>query len=150
MLDKINYLIFTLFNIGKLPIPGTVASAFTTIFYFFLIKYLTSIVILIILIVITIYSLLFLKKTLNNFENKDPKEIVIDEFIGQLIPLLICNGNIYLICISFVCFRIFDIFKIFPSNIFDKKISGSIGIIGDDIVAGLYTMFIIYLIKTSI
>ena len=102
------------------------------------------------MIFITIYSLLFLKRTLNNFEDKDPKEIVIDEFIGQLIPLLICNGNIYLICISFVCFRIFDIFKIFPSNIFDKKISGSIGIIGDDIVAGLYTMFIIYLIKTSI
>ena len=81
-------------------------------------------------------------------ENKDPKEIVIDEFIGQSIPLLICGNDIILILISFVVFRIFDIFKIFPANIFDKKINGSIGIIGDDIIAGLYTLLIIYLIKS--
>ena len=102
---------------------------------------------LLILIIITIYSFFFLKRILEKFDNKDPKEIVIDEFIGQSIPLLMCGDNIVLLLISFILFRIFDIFKIFPANIVDKEIDGTIGIIGDDIIAGLYTLIIVYLIK---
>ena len=93
---------------------------------------------------------MFLGNILKNFDNKDPKEIVIDEFIGQSIPLIICGKNIILLAISFITFRIFDIYKVFPANIFDKKMNGTIGIIGDDIVAGLYTLVIIYLIKLYI
>ena len=96
------------------------------------------------------YSFLFLKTILKKFDNKDPKEIVIDEFIGQSIPLTICGKNIVLILISFIIFRVFDILKIFPANVFDKKIEGVVGIIGDDIIAGLYTLLIIYLITIYI
>ncbi len=146
MLSQINYQIFTLFGIGKLPAPGTLASLFVIINYYFFFNYNFNII-FIIIIGIILYSLFFLKKTLKKFKNDDPKEIVIDEVAGQLIPLAICEKNIILILFSFICFRFFDIFKIFPANIFDKKIKGPIGIIGDDIIAGIYALLIVYAIK---
>ena len=150
MLDKLNFLIFTFFNVGKLPASGTFASIITVFIYYFVISFFSNIVFIFIFIIITIYSLFFLKYILNKFDNKDPKEIVIDEFIGQSIPLLICGNNVVHILISFIIFRIFDIYKIFPANIFDKKMVGTIGIIGDDVIAGLYTLAIIYLIKSYV
>lgn len=147
MISKINYQIFTLFYIGKLPASGTFASAFTAIFYYFFYHQFTNLFIISSLIIIFLYSIFFLNKTLNNFKKKDPKEIVIDEFIGQLIPLLICDGDLILISLSFFLFRFFDISKIYPASYFDKKIEGPIGIIGDDIVAGLYSLLIVYCIK---
>lgn len=149
MLDKLNILIFTIFNVGKLPASGTFASIITVFFYYTIISFFSKNIFVFIFITITIYSFLFLKNTLKKFNNKDPKEIVIDEFIGQSIPLLICGKDIVLILLSCLIFRIFDIFKIFPANIFDKKISGSTGVIGDDIIAGIYTVLIIYIIKIN-
>tara|TARA_B100001287_G_scaffold257109_1_gene242479 strand:+ start:163 stop:615 length:453 start_codon:yes stop_codon:yes gene_type:complete len=147
MLDKLNLLFFTFFYTGKLPASGTFASMITIFIYYFVIFFFSNIVFILLFIIITIYSFFFLKGVLKKFENKDPKEIVIDEFIGQSIPLLMCGDNIVLLLISFILFRIFDIFKIFPANIVDKEIDGTIGIIGDDIIAGLYTLIIVYLIK---
>ena len=147
MLNNINYLIFTLFNIGKLPASGTFGSIFTIIFYFIFYNFFSNLIFVIIIIGVLLYSLFFLQKILNNFSKDDPKEIVIDEFIGQLIPLIICDGNLLLILLSFISFRFFDILKIYPANIFDKKIKGPIGIIGDDIIAGIYSFIIIYVIK---
>ena len=150
MLDKLNYLVFTFFYAGKLPASGTFASVITVLIYYFIVTFFSDIIFISILAITTVYSFLFLKKVLKKFDNKDPKEIVIDEFIGQSIPLTICDKNIILIFISFIIFRIFDIFKIFPANIVDKKIDGTVGIIGDDIIAGLYTLLIIALITIYI
>lgn len=147
MFDKLNFLIFTFFFTGKLPASGTFASVITIFIYYFIIFFFSNIVFISIFIIITVYSFFFLKYILKKFDDKDPKEIVIDEFIGQSIPLLVCGNNLVLILISFIIFRIFDIFKIFPANVFDKNMDGTIGIIGDDVVAGLYTLLIIYLIK---
>lgn len=150
MLDKLNYLVFTFFHTGKLPASGTFASVITVLIYYFIVSFFSNVIFISILIIATVYSFLFLKTILKKFDNKDPKEIVIDEFIGQSIPLTICGKNIILILISFIIFRVFDIFKIFPANVVDKKIEGAVGIIGDDIIAGLYTLLIIYLITIYI
>ena len=139
-----------MFSLGKLPASGTFASAATLVFYYLFYRNISNLFLLVFLIIITLYSVFFLQKTLNNFKNEDPKEIVIDEFIGQLIPLLICNGELVLVIISFFLFRFFDIFKIYPANYFDKKIKGTIGVIGDDIIAGLYSLLVIYFIKLYI
>ena len=96
--------------------------------------------------IIFFYSIYFLEKTLKKtFTSADPKEIVIDEFIGQSIPLLFCENNIFLIILSFLLFRLFDITKPWPASYFDLKIKNSIGVIMDDIVAGIYTLLIVYL-----
>ena len=147
MIEKFNKNLFTLFGIGKLPASGTFGSFFTLLIYFILQKYFNNLTIIILLIFVTLYSLIFLNKTIKNFKQKDPKEIVIDEYIGQMIPLIVCGNNIYLILVAFISFRFFDITKIYPANIFDKKIEGPLGVIGDDIIAGIYSLMIIFIIK---
>ena len=150
MIEKFNKNLFTLFGIGKLPASGTFGSFFTLLIYFILQKYFNNLTIIILLIFVTLYSLIFLNKTIKNFKQKDPKEIVIDEYIGQMIPLIACGNNIYLILVAFISFRFFDITKIYPANIFDKKIEGPLGVIGDDIVAGIYSLMIIFIIKYNL
>ena len=150
MIEKFNKNLFTLFGIGKLPASGTFGSFFTLLIYFILQKYFNNLTIIILLISVTLYSLIFLNKTIKNFKQKDPKEIVIDEYIGQMIPLIVCGNNIYLILVAFISFRFFDITKIYPANIFDKKIEGPLGVIGDDIIAGIYSLIIIFIIKYNL
>ena len=150
MVEKFNKNLFTLFGIGKLPASGTFGSFFTLLIYFILQKYFNNLTIIMLLIFVTLYSLIFLNKTIKNFKQKDPKEIVIDEYIGQMIPLIVCGNNIYLILVAFISFRFFDITKIYPANIFDKKIEGPLGIIGDDIIAGIYSLMIIFIIKYNL
>lgn len=150
MIEEFNKKLFTLFGIGKLPASGTFGSFFTLLIYFILQKYFNNLTIIILLIFVTLYSLIFLNKTIKNFKQKDPKEIVIDEYIGQMIPLIACGNNIYLILVAFISFRFFDITKIYPANIFDKKIEGPLGIIGDDIIAGIYSLMIIFIIKYNL
>jgi phosphatidylglycerophosphatase A len=150
MIEKFNKSLFTLFGIGKLPASGTFGSFFTLLIYFILQKYFNNLTIIILLIFVTLYSLIFLNKTIKNFRQKDPKEIVIDEYIGQMIPLIACGNNIYLILVAFISFRFFDIAKIYPANIFDKKIEGPLGVIGDDIIAGIYSLMIIFIIKYNL
>jgi phosphatidylglycerophosphatase A len=135
-----------LFGIGFLPIPGTIGSLFTIVIYYLFNNYLNIIFYIVFIIFVFFYSLFFLNNTLNkSFSSSDPKEIVIDEFIGQSIPLLICGNNFFLIILSFLLFRLFDITKPWPASYFDLKIKNATGVIMDDIIAGLYTFFIIYL-----
>jgi phosphatidylglycerophosphatase A len=135
-----------LFGIGFLPIPGTIGSLITIITYYLFNNYLNIIFFIFFIIFVFFYSFYFLNKTLNkSFVSSDPKEIVIDEFIGQSIPLLICGNNFFLIILSFLLFRLFDITKPWPASYFDLKIKNATGVIMDDIIAGLYTFLIIYL-----
>ena len=135
-----------MFGIGFLPLPGTMASLITIIIYYFFYNYLNTIFFLFFIILVLFYSFYFLNKTLNqSFSSSDPKEIVVDELIGQSIPLLICGNNFFLIILSFLLFRLFDISKPWPASYFDLKIKNATGVIMDDIIAGIYTFLIIYL-----
>ena len=87
--------------------------------------------------------------------HKDPKEIVIDEFIGQSIPVCLyelvhnvpkeTDQVLKFYLIMFVLFRIFDIAKPFPVNYYDKNFKNSFGVIMDDVCAGLYVVAILVL-----
>ena len=102
------------------------------------------------LIIISIYSFLAITSYIENNENKDPKEIVIDEFIGQSIPIYLYEIShetekspdeaIIFYGICFILFRFFDIKKPFPVNFFDKNYKNSFGVIMDDVCAGLYVV----------
>ena len=90
MISKINFLFVTLFGIGKIKkIPGSIASLATTLFLFFLFHILniSPNIILISVIIIFFISLYAVNIFIKDLENKDPKEVVIDEFIGQSIPI---------------------------------------------------------------
>ena len=153
MIKTINTLFVTMFGLGKVSkIPGTFGSLATIIilYLFFHILNLSSNLILIFLIIIFILSFLAVAHHIKDNENKDPKEVIIDEFIGQSIPIYlyeISHGTekssnealiFYIIC--FVLFRFFDIAKPFPVNFFDKKFKNSFGVIMDDVIAGIYVV----------
>ena len=153
MIKTFNSLLVTMFGLGKIKfMPGTFGSLATTLFLFYLFHSLniSSNVILISLIIIFIYSFYAISNYTMNNKNKDPGEIIIDEFLGQFIPIYlyeVYHGTtktsdeaiIYYI-IFFILFRYFDILKPFPVNFFDKNFKNSFGVIMDDICAGLYVV----------
>ena len=153
MIKTFNYLFVTMFGIGKIKmIPGTIGSLATIIILFVLFHTLdiSSNLILLGLIIIFIYSFSAVASHTENSENKDPKEIVIDEFIGQSIPIYLYeishgtekspNEAIIFYAICFVLFRFFDIKKPFPVSFFDRNFKNSFGVIMDDVCAGLYVV----------
>jgi len=158
MINKINFLFVTLFGIGKIKkIPGSVASLATTLFLFFLFHILniSPNIVLIALIIIFFISLYAVNIFIKDLENKDPREVVIDEFIGQSIPLCLYEvahnvpketGEILkFYFIMFILFRIFDITKPFPVSYYEKNFKNSLGVIMDDVCAGLYVVAILVL-----
>ena len=153
MIKTFNKLFVTMFGLGKIPkVPGTFGSLATIIILYILfhILNLSSNLILISLMVIFIFSFLAVTSYIKNSENKDPKEVIIDEFIGQSIPIYlyeISHGTeksadeaIIFYCICFVLFRFFDIVKPFPVSYFDKNFKNSFGVIMDDVCAGFYVV----------
>ena len=154
MIKKFNIGLLVMFGLGYSKfMPGTIASFVTLLIYNFLfILQINIFFLLILFLVVLIYSTFIIDKLSKNFSSIDAKEIVIDEFIGQSIPILsiyfmIEPNNliefILLSLISFVIFRIFDIFKPFPINLVDKKIKNGFGVIFDDVLAGVITSIII-------
>ena len=153
MIKTLNTLFVTMFGLGKVPkIPGTFGSLATVVvlYLFFHIFNISSNIILIGLIIIFIYSFSAVALHIKNNENKDPKEVVIDEFIGQSIPIYLYeishgieknpNEAIIFYGICFVLFRYFDIMKPFPVSFFDKNFKNSFGVIMDDVCAGFYVV----------
>ena len=153
MIKTFNLLFVTMFGIGKLKlIPGTFGSLATVIIlYFCFHKFeINSNIIFLGLLVIFIYAFPAITFHTKDKENKDPGEIVIDEFIGQSIPIYLYeishgtnkdpNEAIIFYVVCFVLFRYFDIMKPFPVSYFDKKHKNSFGVIMDDVCAGLYVV----------
>jgi len=163
-MNKINFLFVTMFGIGKLKkIPGSYASLVTTIFLFFLFhifNFSPNMVIIGVIIVffISLYAVnIFIKE----LDNKDPKEVVIDEFIGQSIPICLyeiahegareTSQVLTFYFMMFILFRIFDIVKPYPVSYYDKNFKNSFGVIMDDVCAGLYVVavLILYMVINS-
>ena len=158
MLNRINFLFVTLFGIGKLKkIPGSYASLVTTIFLFFLFHIFNISVNIVLISVILIFfiSLYSVNIFIKDLDNKDPKEIVIDEFIGQSIPICLyeiaheskneTSNVLTFYFIMFILFRIFDIIKPYPVSYYDKNFKNSFGVIMDDVCAGLYVVVVLVL-----
>ena len=166
MIKNINFLFVTFFGIGTIRYaPGTITSLITTVLLFslFHILNLSNAAILIILIAIFFYSFIAVANYIKEIPNKDPKEVVIDEVIGQSIPIYlfeISHGTskdskeaILFYLYIFILFRFFDIKKPFPVNFFDKKFKNSFGVIMDDVIAGFYvvlTLIIFIVIKSKL
>ncbi len=144
-INKFAMFFCTSFGIGHLTsFPGTFASFlilpviwylkksdFFNIFFVFCIFF------------IFCYFLCFL--ALKSSKNKDPSCIVIDEYVGQFLTLLFCEETIVNYIFGFLFFRFFDIVKPFPISIFDK-LDNSFGLMMDDIIAGLFSAFFLYII----
>tara|TARA_B000000557_G_C20779977_1_gene446040 strand:+ start:200 stop:592 length:393 start_codon:yes stop_codon:yes gene_type:complete len=125
--------------------PGTLGSLVAIPFGYLILKYHGIWLLIFTVITLIIISFFLISKYLQMNENNDPQEIIIDEFVGQLIALIFISDQIIDLFACFFLFRLFDILKIFPVNK-AEKIPGAIGVIADDIVAGLMagTILIIF------
>ena len=139
----------TLFGIGFSPYaPGTIASGFTIFLWYFFIQLFSIYIFVIFILLVAILSIYSINLYLIDHSSDDPSEIVIDEFIGQSIPLMFLsqNSELFEILFAFICFRIFDIYKIYPVNL-GEKIKGALGVIADDVIAGIYTIIFLMIYR---
>tara|TARA_B100002019_G_C20836907_1_gene387978 strand:- start:26 stop:544 length:519 start_codon:yes stop_codon:yes gene_type:complete len=135
--------------------PGTIGSLIGVLFGSFLILNLDVKFYLIFLLIFIIVSYLLCEAHLKFYNKKDPKEVVVDEISGQFIAILGCvqsDKSTYMflsLFLSFILFRFFDISKIGPIKRFENLPNG-IGIMADDIVAGLFALVTQAAILTSL
>ena len=157
MIKKINIFILSMFAIGRSKYaPGTVASFITSLIFIFFFTVQINILILILGVsLIFIYSVYSIDTYGIYFDEIDSKEIVIDELVGQSIPILtiycfVENNDIYNFILytffSFTLFRFFDIAKPYPINKIDRYMKNGFGVMLDDIVAGIYASIILIII----
>ena len=168
MINKFGKAFLTLFCIGYFKYaPGTAASFITCLTWYMVGDFTdfslhkNKIYISFFLIIIVFYSIIMIDRI---YKKKDSREIVIDEFIGQSIPLvaflyrpenfipnccyksLIEMPSVLWIVFSFLLFRFFDIIKPYPINLIDRKIKNGLGVMLDDILAGIFTTIVMYII----
>ncbi|RLA08464.1 MAG: phosphatidylglycerophosphatase A [Gammaproteobacteria bacterium] len=122
--------------------PGTFGSLAALILVVFFKQFSDFIYALITLIVI-ISGVFICNKALKYFKNDDPAAIVWDEFAGIFVSFLYIETTNTNLLLGFILFRFFDILKPYPIGLIDKKIKGGLGIMLDDIVAGLFTLILL-------
>ena len=150
-LDNLWELISTWFYIGKSRYaPGTVGSIATLPLVYLLHSYLGTWSVIVFAILISLIGIVAAEKFSKAIGIHDPGMIVVDEVAGQTIALTFAGINLYLYLVGFILFRIFDITKPWPVGWVDKKISGGLGIMLDDILAGFIAMVLLLLFKTYI
>ena len=156
MFKNLNYMFVSMFGIGSISkIPGSIASLTTVLFLLLLFHYLkvSASTFLIFLVIIFIISIFSINRFIKDKDNKDPKEVVIDEFIGQSIPICLYEighpdtnsfvETLTVYFIIFILFRVFDITKPYPVSYYDKNFKNGFGVVMDDICAGLYVVAIL-------
>ena len=146
MLTNFYKSISTFFGLGYLtPFPGTLTSFLTVVIIWLIQKYFGFQITLTCIFFITLLGYIVIEKDAN--KKSDPKEIVIDEFIGQSLVLVFLPLTYQDYILGFILFRFFDIFKPMPINYFEKKYRNAFGVIFDDIIAAGYALLAIYIIN---
>jgi len=154
MIKQFNLLFITFFYSGKIKYaPGSFASFIACILFLMFVNIFDIFYLYLFFLLIFIYSFIAINNSFDAFDSNDPKEIVIDEVVGQLIPLLaiplyetlFLAPKEYYCFAAFILFRLFDIWKPYPINYIDDNTKDSLGIMLDDIVAGIFATIILLL-----
>jgi len=141
---KLKYLLLTFFFVGRLPFAqGTFASFFSLPFFWLIrsfaenlgLLYFADFALLLSLLTLSIYLTLSVRKL---WSERDPSEIVFDEVLGMFLSIFLLPSNLTYYIVAFFLFRFFDIVKFPPANFFDRM-QNPIGIMLDDVVAGIYS-----------
>lgn len=138
--------------IGKIKYaPGTFASLAACLLFLLLITFFNITIIFLITLIIFCYSFVAINNSFDQFKSEDPEEIVIDEVVGQMLPLLAIPiyetlyplPTMYYCVSAFLLFRLFDIWKPYPINYVDNNVKGSLGIMLDDIIASVFSITVL-------
>lgn len=142
-MDRLFMTIATGFGAGYLPkAPGTWGSLLALPLHFFLHR-LTPGPYALALTGIFFVAVITAGQAEKILDRKDPGVVVIDEVIGMLITLIAAPDNPLIWLLGFGLFRLFDIFKPYPIRIIDQRINGGLGIVLDDVLAGVYSLIVL-------
>lgn len=133
-----NRLFITFFYTGLSPFaPGTAGSIAAAFVGYFILLYLPLDTLFLLTILITVLGITEINKYEKISGTHDDKSIVIDEVAGLWLAFVFSSGTLTQIILSFLYFRLFDIWK--PSIIgrIDRDVKGGLGVMGDDIIAGI-------------
>ena len=140
----------TVFYIGKFPLaPGTWASIFAVLCWYFLFQSVNHFVLPAISIFLFLIGGIASDTIVKHSKEHDPSRIVIDEWVGQWVTLSMMPINIMTGVVAFVAFRIFDIIKPGPVRKMEK-IPGGWGIMADDVMAGIMAYFVVLIFNAVI
>ena len=140
--------ICTVFGIGNFTkMPGTLGSIAGVFLGFILLFFFPIQVVLVFYIFLLALSLYAIKIYQKQVGKTDKSEIIIDEVLGQILVLMFIELEFLQFFCAFILFRFFDILKIFPANIIDKKYSDHYGVIFDDIIAAIQALIVIFIFK---
>lgn len=139
--ERIVSIIATFFYVGYLPfIPGTFGSLAGVVVYYLIkgniITYISVVSFLAVL------GFLAAGQAERIFNVKDPRYVVIDEVVGMLLSLLFLPYDLKVVIMGFFVFRLMDTLKPYPIGLIER-LHGGKGIMGDDVMAGIYTNIIL-------
>jgi len=145
-MDKLIMLIATGLGLGYLPkAPGTWGSLLGIPIHLLLIQ-LAAQNYVIALVVIVVVGVLAAGSAEKIMDLRDPGLVVIDEVIGMLITLIGAPAKPLVLLTGFILFRIFDIAKPYPIRLIDRHLNGGIGIVMDDMLAGVFALAVLQVI----
>jgi phosphatidylglycerophosphatase A len=131
----------TFFFVGYLPlIPGTFGSLAALLLYYPIRN--NSLYVLLAFLIVTAVGFLVCGRTEKLLQKKDPSYVVIDEVSGMFLSLLFLPYDLRIVIMGFFLFRLLDTLKPFPVSRLER-LNGSLGIMSDDLLAGLYTNIVL-------
>ena len=140
--------ICTVFGLGNFTrMPGTLGSIVGVFLGFILLYFFPIQLVIVFFLFLLALSLYAIKIYQKQIGKSDKSEIIIDEVLGQLLVLMFIELEFLQFFYAFILFRFFDILKIFPANIIDKKYSDHYGVIFDDIIAAIQALIVIFIFK---
>ncbi|MEH6549090.1 MAG: phosphatidylglycerophosphatase A [Pseudomonadales bacterium] len=120
--------------------PGTVGTVMALVIYYLVLRDLSLELYLLVLAVSIIVGIWLCDRTAKALGAHDHPAIVWDEFAGLWLALVVLPVGWYWPLLGFIIFRVFDIAKPWPISWLDKKVHGGLGIMVDDLLAGLFTL----------
>lgn len=134
------------FGSGYVPnLPGTAGTLIGVLFYFFM-QPLNLVIYLVITSVLFLAGIWLCGKTAHDLGVHDHSSIVWDEVVGYLVTMIMAPAGWLWMVLGFVLFRIFDIYKPWPVSWADRQAPGGLGIMLDDLIAGIYALAILQII----
>ncbi|MEA1970510.1 MAG: phosphatidylglycerophosphatase A [Thermodesulfobacteriota bacterium] len=125
--------------------PGTAGTLVGILLYMVFSRFSWSLYLLSV-IAFSLFAVYVSREAERIYNEKDPGRIVIDEIAGFQVTMFLVAPTVWHIFWGFIIFRIFDIIKPFPIRLCERKLPGGYGVVGDDIVAGIYGNILLLLL----
>jgi phosphatidylglycerophosphatase A len=135
------------FGSGAIPVaPGTFGT-FMAIPFYLMMQPLSTGHYFILLIIITALSMWLCDKVSKEINVHDHQGMCLDEIVGYLVTMFSAPHGFRWMLWGFLLFRLFDIVKPWPINLIDQKVKGGVGVILDDVLAGIYSFIVLHILS---